>query len=276
MPRLVRINVFPIKSFDGVAVTTSRFVPGGGLQFDRRFALIDEAGNKLNGKKYPAIHRLRSTFSPDFSQVTLTAPDSAAATFPLAEGNAELDRYFSLYFGQTVRVAEDVETGFMDDPLSSGPTVVSLGTLRSVVKWFPPLELEEVRRRFRANLEVDDAPTANGAASGDCPPFWEDRLFAVDASPESQTTVPFRIGTVTLLGVNPCARCPVPTRDSRTGEAYEKFAVQFQQHRRDSLPLWAPASAFDHFYRLSVNTRPSPTTSSGVIRIGDEVEVLPR
>ncbi len=35
---LSRINVFPIKSFDGVAVESSEFVPGGGLKFDRRFA----------------------------------------------------------------------------------------------------------------------------------------------------------------------------------------------------------------------------------------------
>jgi uncharacterized protein len=265
MPRLARINVFPIKSFDGVAVTTSGFVPGGGLQFDRRFALLDEHGLVLTGKKFPAIHRLRTAFSPDFSQVTLTAPDAPPETFRLAAGDAEWERYLSHYFGQPIRAAENLETGFMDDPLSPGPTVVSVAALEAVRQWFPTLDLEEVRRRFRANLEVED-----------CPAFWEDRLFAEDASPESQETVPFRIGTVTLQGVNPCARCPVPTRDSRTGEAYEKFAVQFQHRRRESLPAWAPASAFDHFYRLSVNTRPSTTSPTGTIHVGDEVEVLPR
>lgn len=263
MPRLARINVFPIKSFDGVSRSASGFMPGGGLEFDRRFALFTERNELLNGKKFPAIHRLRSDFSPDFSQVTLTAPDAAAATFRLAAGDAELERYLSHYFGQPIRVAENSETGFMDDLASPGPTILSVAALETVHEWFPTLDLEEVRRRFRANLEIED-----------CPAFWEDRLFAEDASPESQETVPFQIGDVTLLGVNPCARCPVPTRDSRTGEVYEKFGAQFQHRRRESLPPWAPASAFDHFYRLSVNTRPSLTSPMGTIRVGDEVEVV--
>lgn len=264
MPRLARINVYPIKSCDGVTVTSSRFVAGGGLQFDRRFALFTERFELINGKKFPAIHRLRSDFSPDFAEVTLTAPDGAPQSFALAAGNADLDAYLTQYFGQPVRVMENAETGFMDDLASPGPTVLAAATLDAVRDWFPTLDLEEVRRRFRANLEF-----------AECPPFWEDRLFAEDAAPESRVTVPFRIGAATLLGVNPCARCPVPTRDSRTGDVYEKFGSQFQRLRRESLPSWAAASAFDHFYRLSVNTRPSPTLAAeAAIHVGDEVEVL--
>lgn len=266
MPRLSRINVFPIKSFDGVAVESSAFVPGGGLKFDRRFAIFTERGELVNGKKFPIIHRLRSDFAPDFSEVTLTPTDGVPRTFRLAAGNAELDGYLSQYFGQPIRVEENSETGFMDDLGSPGPTVLAEATLETVRQWFPSLDLEEVRRRFRANLEF-----------ADCPAFWEDRLFAEDASPESRETVPFRVGSVTLHGVNPCARCPVPTRDSRTGAVYEKFGAQFQLRRRETLPPWAATTAFDHFYRLSVNTRPSPVRAAdALICLGDEVDVLPQ
>jgi uncharacterized protein YcbX len=135
--------------------------------------------------------------------------------------------------------------------------------LESVQEWFPSLSFDEVRRRFRANLEIDE-----------CPAFWEDQLFAEDASPQTRTVVPFRVGRVTLHGVNPCARCPVPTRDSQTGEVFPRFGQVFGHRRQESLPPWAPTTAIDHYYRLSVNTRPSPTSAGGRIAIGDEVSLV--
>ena len=269
MPQLTRILIYPIKSFDAADVTSSNFAPAGGLKFDRRFALVDERGQLINGKKFPLIHKLRAAFSPDFATVTLTAPDVAPQTFRLASGDAELEAFCSHYFGQPVRLTENDEAGFPDDLASPGPTVVSVATLRTVADWFPTLGLDEVRRRFRANLEIDSL--AAGTAKDDCPPFWEDRLFAEDAAPESRETVPFRIGSVTLCGVNPCARCAVPTRDSLAGAPDPKFAQEFQSRRRESLPAWAAATAFDHYYRLSVNTRPAPNGTAGTIQIGDVV-----
>ncbi|MGC3970777.1 MAG: hypothetical protein QM775_26620 [Pirellulales bacterium] len=50
----------------------------------------------------------------------------------------------------------------------------------------------------------------------------------------------------------------MPTRDSRTGESIAKFAAGFSARRREELPPWAAATAFDHFYRLAVNTSHRP------------------
>lgn len=263
MPRLARITVYPIKSFDGADVASATFTAGGGLAHDRRFVFRDPTGTFINGKRFPALHALRSAFSADLSEVRLSTGGADGTTFRLAGGNADLERRLSDYLGLAVRFDENADGGFPDDPDSPGPTVVSTATLRSVVDWFPSLSLDEVRRRFRANLEIDD-----------CPPFWEDRLFAENASPQTRTVVPFRIGGVVLHGVNPCARCPVPTRDSQTGEVFPRFAQEFGRRRQESLPPWAPATAFDHYYRLSVNTRPSPTTAGGRIAVGDAVELV--
>ena len=76
-----------------------------------------------------------------------------------------------------------------------------------------------------------------------------------------------------MEGVNPCARCAVPTRDSRTGETIAKFAVDFSARRRETLPAWSSASAFDHYYRLAINTRAAAAVGR-TIRIGDEVATL--
>jgi uncharacterized protein YcbX len=126
-----------------------------------------------------------------------------------------------------------------------------------VARWFPGIALDETRDRFRANLEVDAAE-----------PFWEDRLLA-----ENLGVVRFEIGAAQLLGTNPCARCPVPTRNPYTGEAIHGFAKAFAQKRQATLPDWAPTSRFDHFYRLSVNTRPV-RSQPATIRVGDELKIL--
>jgi uncharacterized protein YcbX len=263
MPRLARITVYPIKSFDGVAVEAATFTGGGGLANDRRFVFRTRAGQAINGKQFPAVHRLRVHFLDDFSSAEFAFPGGSREMHRLAPDNLPLNARMSDYLGVDVHLEENVDGGFPDDPDSPGPTVLAAATLATVAEWFPPLTLEEVRRRFRANLEF-----------ADCPAFWEDRLFAEDASPQTRTVVPFRIGAVTLHGVNPCARCPVPTRDSQTGEPYERFAQLFGRRRQEALPDWAPRTAFDHYYRLSVNTRPAPTTAGGRIAVGDDVDLV--
>lgn len=264
MPRLARITVYPIKSFDGVRVAESAFVAAGGLESDRRFALIDDHGRFVNGKRLAELHRVRAAYADDLSTVTLVDGDGRSETFALRAGDADLARWCRDRFGIAATLRENVEAGFPDDLNAAGPTLVSTATLRRAGEWFD-LDREESRRRFRANLEID------AAEPDDCPAFWEDRLFAPDAAPDARAVVEFRIGDVLLHGVNPCARCVVPTRDSRTGEAAPHFVREFGARRRDELPPWAPPTAFDHFYRLAVNTRVPPSQTGRRIRTGDVV-----
>jgi uncharacterized protein YcbX len=156
-----------------------------------------------------------------------------------------------------VKVLENGETGFPDDTEASGPTVIAAETLDDIADWFPQLTADEVRLRFRTNLELADAE-----------PFWEDRLYS-----EPDTPIRFRIGDVEFEGTNPCQRCVVPTRSPRTGNVHDGFARLFENRRFETLPYWATRSRFDHFYRLATNTRIVPGTH-GTIRIGDEVEIL--
>jgi uncharacterized protein YcbX len=112
---------------------------------------------------------------------------------------------------------------------------------------------------FRANLEIAGVPA-----------FWEDQLFAAEAN----SLVRFRIGDVLMEGVNPCARCVVPSRDPLTGEMVLGFQRRFAEARRAHLPPWAPAARFDHDYRLCVNTRVPATETGKTLRVGDSVALL--
>src|SRR5437870_10761711 len=73
-PYLAEIRLHPIKSLDPVSVARSRIGSGGGLELDRVWALYSADSRCMNGKRTASIHLIRSTFAPDISSVTLSAP----------------------------------------------------------------------------------------------------------------------------------------------------------------------------------------------------------
>lgn len=258
MPYLNQIFIFPIKSLDGVAVDRATVLESGALQHDREYAIVDQQGKFVNGKRTAAVHLLRSQFDLAAQTVTLHIEGkSESAQFQLADDRAALETWLSDYFGFAVTLIRNSEMGFPDDTLSPGPTVISTATLAAVAAWFPGVSLEALRRRFRTNLELADAEA-----------FWEDRLYG-----DADRTQRFQIGTVQLEGVNPCQRCIVPVRDAITGEAYPNFQKMFLAQRQATLPIWTARSRFNHFYRLAVNTRLSPTRKGRSVCLGDAVQI---
>jgi uncharacterized protein len=269
MPRVAGIRLHPIKSLDPVSVPEARIGPGGGLELDRAWALYTADGRWVNGKRTAAIHLIRAEFALDIRSVTLSVPGdrrqipSREFAFPQdTQGAAE---WFSVYFEQQIIVRYSPE-GFPDDTVAHGPTIISTPSLLAVCVWFPGVTLAEARRRFRTTLEIDISGV-NGHEK--LPAFWEDQLFAADEN----YAVRFRIGEVNFEGSNPCARCPVPTRDSQTGEDLIGFQKRFSELRRENLPPWAPAERFDHFYRLSTNTRVASSEYGKLLRVGDAVSL---
>ncbi|HUY88682.1 MAG TPA: MOSC N-terminal beta barrel domain-containing protein [Pirellulales bacterium] len=260
---LARITIYPIKSLHGVDVEHATLLPCGALEHDRRFALFDRQGF-VNGKRTNAVHRLRTSVDLAEDKLELTIgfgePGEGARIYRLDSDQTPLTARLREYFhlDESARLAENVSGGFPDDIEAPGPTIVSTATLDCVAGWFPGLTVDEIRRRFRANLEI-----------GGVEPFWEDRLYA-----EADQVVRFQLGDAALEGVNPCRRCVVPTRDSLTGEVGDQFAKQFAARRQQSLPPWAARSRFDHFYRLAVNTRAPQGAARCRIRVGSPLDIL--
>jgi uncharacterized protein YcbX len=292
LPRLAGLRLHPIKSLDGVSVSEARIGPGGGLQHDRAWALYSVDGRWVNAKRTAAMHLIRATYAPGLSSVSLAVPGDRrnipARTFPFPAGTEDAAEWFSVYFEQQILVRHAPE-GFPDDNIANGPTIVSTASLQTVSDWFPGLTLDAVRQRFRTTLEIDsadspenapasrDSPNAvsssiaasAGSANGNLPAFWEDQLYGED----ERSVVRFRIGEVNFEGSNPCARCPVPARDPQSAADLVGFQKRFTDRRRETLPPWAPATRFDHFYRLAVNTRIAPTETGKPLRLGDPLQV---
>lgn len=257
--KLAYIYLYPIKSLDGIKVSEATILPSGALQGDREWAIVDQQGQFVNAKRTAEIHKLRSQFDLTAGTVTIGVQgNSQTETFSLESDRPGLQSWLGHYFGFPVRLVQNPEVGFPDDLDSPGPTVISTETLQTVASWFPGLDLEQTRSRFRTNLEIAGVE-----------PFWEDRLFGAD-----DRLVPFQIGEVKLGGVNPCQRCIVPTRNPTTGEKTEQFQKQFLQKRQETLPGWANRSRFNHFFRLAINTRLAETEAGKVLRVGDAIALL--
>ena len=257
LPALSRIQIHPIKSLDPVEVQSSRIGPGGGLEYDRAWALFTADGKWLNAKRTAAMHLIRALYAPDLSAVTLSVPGDGrnipTQTLQFPGDITPAAEWFTNYFERPIIVRHAAE-GFPDDPIASGPTIVSTASLQAVSEWFPNITVDEARLRFRATLEI------SGVLA-----FWEDQLFGEN----ERSVVRFRIGEVNLEGSNPCARCPVPPRNPRTGEDLVGFQKRFTAQRAATLPPWSSRERFDHFYRLSTNTRVASTEQGKSLRLGD-------
>jgi uncharacterized protein YcbX len=250
---LSKVFVYPIKALPGVALDSVEITQSGTLTHDRRWALVDKRGSLINGKNNKQIFLLRPSF--DLQALTVRFCDNEE--FSLEDANS-LSDYFSDKLHQAIVLKEDKYQGFPDDMNASGPTIVSQASLEAVAAWYRGLSVDDVRARFRINLEVSSVPA-----------FWEDQIFQRNRNPKT-----IRIGQVAIQASNPCARCSVPIKHPESGLPYDNFYEIFINKREHTRPEWADVECFEHWYRLSVNTRIPGSEAGGVIQLGDCVSLI--
>jgi uncharacterized protein len=244
VPTVSLLRIYPIKGLPPVDVHEARVLPSGALEYDRRWALVDGRGRFVNGKNVATIHTLQARFDMAVLEATVDG-----RTFSLTRQGRELAAWCGEKLGQELTWTENPEVGFPDDLQATGPTFVAAASTSAVASWFG-LEVDGARRRFRYNIEIDGVDA-----------FWEDALYGGSV----------RIGDVEVQAINPCARCVVPSRDARTGEALAGFQKRFAELRQQHLPPGTSAALFNHYYRFTVNSRIAGAEAGKRIRVGDAV-----
>jgi len=255
MPFLSRVNIYPIKSLDGIGVDAAKVLPSGALEHDREFAIFDEQGRLVNGKRTAQVHRLQSSF--DLSAGTISHQvhgRDRQKTFRIDDDRQDLELWLGEYFGFRVELRR-IPLGLPDHGLTPGPSVISTASLEKACEWFDHIGVSQTRQRFRANLEIAGVPA-----------FWEDGLIG-----QPNMVREFQIGDVRFESVCPCERCVVPSRDSRTGIGYRGFQRLLATKRKETLPSWSPLSSFRHFYYFGVLTRVPLFEPGKVLKVGDQV-----
>jgi uncharacterized protein len=257
-PFLSRIRIYPIKSLDPVELQEAE-IGSRSLRFDREFALLTAEGRFMNGKKTGRVNELKAAYDLEKSTVSLSPRVGGQThTFHLHNEKDQLEKFLSTFFNESVSLTYNTQGRLMDIPDASSVTVISTASLDSLHASFADFSAEDLRLRFRANLEI-----------GGTTAFWEETLFGKPGH-----GVRFRIGEVEIVGVSPRARCNVPPRDPHTGVPDKTFVRRMMKSREASLPEESLLPAHGGFYHLTINTYLPDTETGKKLRLGDRVEVL--
>jgi len=238
-----------------------------GLQFDRRFMLVDANGRFITQRQQPQMALLRTAIDAD--ELVVQRPDGGVLRLPVQPElrsttrvkiwRSELDagvadravnNWFSEYIGSAVRLVYMAETQRRavsrqratqaDDEVSFADgaplLLMSEGSLAALNA---RLEAPVSMRRFRPNIVVD------------C-----ESAFAED------TWKRIRIAETLLEPAWACARCTIPTIDQDTGDAdpLGEPLRTLREFRRDGAGI---------MFGQNVLVR-----GAGELRVGDTLDVL--
>ncbi|MGN6607713.1 MAG: MOSC domain-containing protein [Jatrophihabitans sp.] len=255
------IRRYPVKSCRGESLPEAVVEPWG-LAGDRRWMVVDDAGDTLTAREHPRLVLVTPRWTPD-GGLDLTGPDGGTVHVPPPDAEPQ----DVLVHDSPVRARPADDAGLfasllgvscglviLDDPTHRGinprfgrpddrvsladayPVLLaSTSSLAALNEWTPePMSMT----RFRPNLVVDGAE-----------PWAEDGWRVV------------RIGEAVFRSVKGCDRCVLTTVDPETARKGKEPIRTLAQHRR-----------FDGRTFFAMNL--IPDTPGVTIAVGDEVEVL--
>ena len=239
------LYVHPVKSCARIALNEA-LVTETGLEWDRQWMVVDDAGDFVSQREVPRLALVRPTLRA--SDLVLRAPGMLALHLALdaIEGEArvrvwddEVDagdmgdlaaQWFSDFLGRRVRLARfDPEVQRVSDPRWTGQTraltafadafsllvlsssaVDGLNT-RLKARGAPPVQSD----RFRPNIVLDGLQPHEED--------WIDRI-----------TFDGPDGPVVLRLVKPCTRCSIPDVDPERGEPGHAVGDELAAYRADA------------------------------------------
>ncbi|HKP68216.1 MAG TPA: MOSC domain-containing protein [Pyrinomonadaceae bacterium] len=264
--KLTELNIYPVKSLKGIALQSAT-VETRGLQYDRRWMLVDHDRQFFTQREVPAMARVKIEVGPD----GLTASMN----------------------GNRISVVPEMETGEMDDVTVWGSTVKGAFYGQDIDDWFSDaletkcrlVSMPESTKRmlpaeFAVRVEEDHVSFADGypflligqSSLDDLNTRLEDQVpmnrfrpnFVVEGSSpfEEDEWKRIRIGSTEFHLVKPCARCVMTTVDQDAGVKTGKEPLKTLSEYRN----------FDGKVLFGQNL--IAESVGGVVRVGDEVTVL--
>ncbi len=262
--RVTELHVYPVKSCRGIALRSSP-VGRRGLEHDRRWMIVDDAGTFITQREAPVLATI--DVAVEAGTLVLAADGHGHVGVSASQTEAGVRRrvrvwsseVFALDCGDEAarwlgaRIGSDVRLVFMPDDATRAvsPDHARPGDIVGFADGFPMLlattaSLEDLNarltvpvpmNRFRPNVVVE------GAA-----PWEEDGWKQVTVG-----QVPFRVA-------KPCGRCTIITTDQRTGERGPEPLRTLTTFRREGNSV--------HFAQNCV------PDADGTIAVGDELTVL--
>ncbi len=265
--KLTEINIYPIKSMGRISLTEATVLPVG-LQYDRRWLLLDAESNFMTQRNYPQMARIKFKWEEngfttnyigenyDSINIPFEAPDSPIITTQVWKDKVEalamsdeINNWFSEIFKQNcqlVRIVENAVRKNMEgnpDKISSFADITPFLIIgeNSLVDLNSHLATPVPMTRFRPNFVF---------SGGDafCEDDWDE----------------FKIGDIHFKKYKKCGRCKVTTIDQDTGEKMgdEPLATLGKYRKKDK--------------QLNFGVRAFLKDGQGesIIKLNDEVKIL--
>jgi hypothetical protein len=234
--RVTELLIYPIKSCQGIALTTAEVTPKG-LAWDREMMLVDSQGMFMTQRQFPQLATVSLKIAQDcFVLCAPTQPDiTLSPTLSGSQIEVEVwgDRAVAIDQGDAIahwlasvlqlaspqacrlvrqspqyprpidpnyRLQDNDSVSFSDGFPLLLTNNASLGQLNhKLAEIYPDHTVEIPMDRFRPNVVIDG-----------------DRSFAEDDWLE------IAIGEVRFVAVKPCSRCIITTTDQKTGERQQQ------------------------------------------------------
>ncbi|MGM9477245.1 MOSC domain-containing protein [Pedobacter sp. GSP4] len=261
---LSEINIYPIKSLGGFSVKQAQLEERG-LQYDRRWMLVDETGIFITQRKHFELALLQvavvderlvvSHKKQPEKQISFGLEENTGTTFPVViwndsatglEVSETVSAWFSDFLKFKVRLVKmpQSEKRMVDQEYASAGEIVSFADGypclligQSSLNGLNEKLAEEIRMdRFRPNL-VFTGGTAH----------IEDRFKQ------------FYIGHTLFSAVKPCARCVLITIDQQSGEKGQEPLRTLAAYRTIGKKIMFGQNLLHH--------------QLGILRVGDELRV---
>ncbi|WP_344848844.1 MOSC domain-containing protein [Pedobacter jeongneungensis] len=262
---LSELHIYPIKSLGGISLEKARLEEKG-LQYDRRWMLVDEEGTFITQRKYFELALLAVSISDNRLIISHKIQTNQSISFDLEEDNGTQIPVV-IWNDTTAGVEVNTEvSNWFSDFLKFKVKLVKM----------PVAEKRMVDPRYALNDEVvsfaDGYPclligqsSLNGLNEKLQKPIRMDRfrpnfVFTGGTPHIEDQFDTFSIGGTLFSAVKPCARCVLITIDQQTGEKGQEPLRTLASYRTiNKKILFGQNLLHQH---------------SGIISIGDELKVI--
>ena len=247
---LTELRRFPVKSCRGQELETAVVEPWG-LAGDRRWMLVDDAGETVTAREHREMLLIRPRLradgglevsAPDQEDLVVPRPPDGSrlvdvtvfkrAPFGATPAGHEADAWFSKVLGRSVRLV------FADDPhrRQADPEYAGPGVPMHFGDGHPLLLTTE------ASLAALNEHIAAGEKAGEGPlPMvrFRPNLVIGGGRPWAEDGwVRLRVGEAEFRLVQGCARCAIPTTDAESAVRGKEPTYTLAKHRRWDGAVW--------------------------------------
>lgn len=226
MLKLSEIWIYPVKSLGGIALQQSK-VTDRGLEYDRRWLLVDENGCFITQREYPKLALFQPEITGDFLRIShrVLQESIAVSLYPIFSETTATTK---------VTVWEDVVEAFEVSSEASDWFSKILGFKVSLV-YMPDASLRKVEADYSVTpndvtsfsdgfpfliigqSSLDDL-NSRMAKAVPIRRFRPNFVFSGGEAYEEETWREFTMGALSFYGVKPCGRCIMTTVDPESGK----------------------------------------------------------